>query len=97
MRAGSRTRVHATGALLADALGLPLITGRGLDGPEHGETVHAACHLLLQIAAEASPAIGFGTDHTALTRFEHRRDRYGNERRVLTTLNDTAHLAPPAD
>ncbi|MEU7297043.1 histidine phosphatase family protein [Streptomyces exfoliatus] len=58
----------------------------------HGETVHAACHLLLRIPAEASPAIGFGTDHTGITRFEHRRDRYGNERWLLTTLNDTTHL-----
>ncbi|MER5726952.1 histidine phosphatase family protein [Streptomyces sp. NPDC002138] len=155
--AGTRPRVHETGAILAEALGLPLTTDSGLDGPRHGdadglpwrevedafrgppdahpdlpyapgsetwnayltratahlaqlllhhhgrnlllaghgETVHAACHLLLRIPAVASPTIGFGTDHTALTRFEHHRDRYGNERWVLTTLNDTAHLTPP--
>ncbi|MGO4457237.1 histidine phosphatase family protein [Streptomyces sp. M-16] len=155
--AGTRPRVHETGAILAEALGLPLITDPGLDGPRHGnadgrpwrevedafqgppdahpdlpyapgsetwtaylawaathlaglleehqgqnvllaghgETVHAACHLLLRIPATASSTIGFAADHTALTRFEHRRDRYGNERWVLTALNDTTHLTPP--
>lgn len=68
--------------------------GRNLLLAGHGETIHTACHLLLKIPADASPAIGFGTGHASLTRFEHHRDRYGNERWVLAALNDTAHLAP---
>ncbi|GAA2462919.1 histidine phosphatase family protein [Streptomyces lavendulocolor] len=68
--------------------------GRSLLLAGHGETVHAACHLLLKIPADASAAIGFGSDHASLTRYERHRDRYGNERWVLAALNDTAHLAP---
>ncbi|MCX4958987.1 histidine phosphatase family protein [Streptomyces virginiae] len=68
--------------------------GRNVLLTAHGETVHAACHLLLRIPVGASGAVGFGTHHTGLTRFEHRRDRYGNGRWVLTALDDTTHLGP---
>ncbi|MFF9851052.1 histidine phosphatase family protein [Streptomyces litmocidini] len=58
----------------------------------HGETIHAACHLLLGIPLDRAPGIGFGTDHASLTRFKHQRDPYSHERWVLEALNDTAHL-----
>ncbi|MFI6149903.1 histidine phosphatase family protein [Streptomyces sp. NPDC051109] len=58
----------------------------------HGETLHAACHLLLGIPLSQSPAIGFGTSHAGLTRFERHQDSYGNTRWFLAALNDTAHL-----
>ncbi|MFF0558416.1 histidine phosphatase family protein [Streptomyces sp. NPDC004266] len=58
----------------------------------HGETLYAACHLLLGIPVSRSPAIGFGTSHAGLTRFERRQDGYHHTRWVLAVLNDTAHL-----
>ncbi|MFJ7157249.1 histidine phosphatase family protein [Streptomyces sp. NPDC101118] len=155
--AGPRRRLQESGRILAAALGLPLFTDPGLDGPRHGEadgmpwrevetafggppqthpdrpyapgaepwnsyltratrhltgllerhdgrhvllaahgeTVHAACHLLLGIPVSRSPAIGFGTSHAGLTRFERHRDDHDNTRWILATLNDTAHLEGP--
>ncbi|WP_225800255.1 histidine phosphatase family protein [Streptomyces sp. NK15101] len=58
----------------------------------HGETLHAACHLLLGIPVSKSSAIGFGTSHAGLTRFERRQDGYDNTRWILAALDDTAHL-----
>ncbi|MCX5388511.1 histidine phosphatase family protein [Streptomyces sp. NBC_00094] len=62
----------------------------------HGETLYAACHLLLGIPVSQSPAIGFGTSHAGLTRFERRQDGYHNTRWILAALNVTAHLNEPA-
>ncbi|MFJ6940410.1 histidine phosphatase family protein [Streptomyces sp. NPDC101132] len=156
--AGPRRRLQESGRILATALGLPLLTEPGLDGPRHGEadgrlwrevetafggppqthpdrpyapdaepwisyltratrhlagflerhdrrhvllaahgeTLHAACYLLLGIPLSRSPAIGFGTSHAGLTRFERHQDAYGNTSWILATLNDTAHLSGAA-
>ncbi|SEE09454.1 histidine phosphatase family protein [Streptomyces sp. TLI_105] len=58
----------------------------------HGETVIAACHLLLGIPLSAAPDIDFGTDHAGITRFEHHDDRFGRRSWTLALLNDTSHL-----
>jgi probable phosphoglycerate mutase len=156
--AGPRRRLQESGEILAAALGLPLETDLGLDGPRHGqadgqlwhdvetafrgaphthpdvpyapgsdtwngylarathhltalierrqgqnillavhgETIQAACHLLLGLTPESSPRLGFGTDHACLTRFELHHDRFGQAAWVLAALNDTAHLHSPA-
>ncbi|NUL04761.1 histidine phosphatase family protein [Streptomyces lunaelactis] len=61
----------------------------------HGETIHAACRLLLGLGPQTSSRAGFGTDHASLTRFEHDRDRFGQSTWILAALNDTAHLHSP--
>ncbi|WP_031127758.1 histidine phosphatase family protein [Streptomyces exfoliatus] len=58
----------------------------------HGETIHAAYHLLLQVPVQTSAHTGLGTNHAGLTRFERHHDQYGNQYWVLAVLNDTAHL-----
>ncbi|MCY0929452.1 histidine phosphatase family protein [Streptomyces sp. H27-H1] len=155
--AGPRLRLQESGQILATALGLPLITDPGLDGPRHGqadgrlwrdieadfrghpsahpdlpyaqgsdtwngyllragldlsallqrhhgqniliaghgETVHAACHLLLELTPHSSSRVAFGTDHACLTRLELQRDPYDRLIWNLTALNDTAHLKDP--
>ncbi|WP_328929727.1 histidine phosphatase family protein [Streptomyces sp. NBC_00190] len=155
--AGPRRRLQESGRLLADGLGLPLLTDPGLDGPRHGqadgmlwreveasfrgapyahpnrpcapdaepwnsyltrvtrhlagllerhdgghvllaahgETLHAVCRLLLGIPVSRSPVMGFGATHAGLTRFELRRDDFGDTRWILAVLNDTAHLRGP--
>jgi probable phosphoglycerate mutase len=58
----------------------------------HGETIQAACHLLLEVPPQASAHLVFATGHACITRFEHRNDRFGNTSWYLTTHNDTSHL-----
>ncbi|MEN8655461.1 histidine phosphatase family protein [Streptomyces sp. 21So2-11] len=157
LHSGPRLRLQESGQILADALGLPLATDPGLDGPHHGqadgmlwhdvedafqgaprthpdrpyapgsdtwnnyltratghlatllqryegrhvllaahgETIHAAYHLLLQVPTETSAHTDLGTHHAGLTLFEHHHDPYGNQYWVLAYLNDTAHLNGP--
>lgn len=64
----------------------------------HGETIQAACHLLLGLdsPSEATPSkVSFGTDHASLTRFVLGLDEFGNRGTTLMVLNDTTHLSRP--
>ncbi|EST35078.1 histidine phosphatase family protein [Streptomyces roseochromogenus] len=61
----------------------------------HGETIHAACHLLLELSPSTSSRIDFGTEHACLTRFHLHHDPYGRRFWTLAALNDTAHLQQP--
>jgi probable phosphoglycerate mutase len=58
----------------------------------HGETIHAACHLLLELAPHASSRVAFGTDHACLTRFELHCGPNDQLSWTLAVLNDTSHL-----
>ncbi|MFF9624893.1 histidine phosphatase family protein [Streptomyces griseosporeus] len=58
----------------------------------HGETVQAACHLLLDLKPASSSHVTFRTDHASLTCFALGQDRFGNQTTTLVALNDTAHL-----
>ncbi|TGA84531.1 histidine phosphatase family protein [Streptomyces sp. MZ04] len=58
----------------------------------HGETIVAACHLILGIPPHAASRVGFGTGHAGITRFEHGSDRFGRRSWTLALLNDTAHV-----
>ncbi|MEV0905455.1 histidine phosphatase family protein [Streptomyces hokutonensis] len=60
----------------------------------HGETIHAACHLLLGVPLSMSSRVYFGADHACLTRFDLHQDAYDRLAWKLTVLNDTAHLHP---
>lgn len=60
----------------------------------HGETVLAAHTLLLGLPD--STDAGFTVDHASLTRWQHHRNRRGQQRWMLDRHNDTAHLAPEA-
>jgi len=56
----------------------------------HGETIIAAHMLLLSLPT--GQCGGFVTDHAGLTRWQRNRNRFGDERWLLATHNDTAHL-----
>jgi 2,3-bisphosphoglycerate-dependent phosphoglycerate mutase len=59
----------------------------------HGETIHAAHTLLLDLPrTPPAHAAGFVTDHAALTIWQQHRNRYGRTLWLLATHNDTTHL-----
>ncbi|MGF1425042.1 histidine phosphatase family protein [Kitasatospora sp. LaBMicrA B282] len=60
----------------------------------HGETVIAAHTLLLRLAPESA---GFTVDHASFTRWQQHRNRRGQQRWLLHSHNDTAHLAELSD
>ena len=62
--------------------------------PSIGETVLAAHTLLLGLPDNTGA--GFTVDHASLTRWQHHRNRRGQQRWMLDRHNDTAHLAPEA-
>jgi 2,3-bisphosphoglycerate-dependent phosphoglycerate mutase len=61
----------------------------------HGETIEAAHVLLLQLPPPVRLGIGFVTDHTAMTRWQHHVNRFGREVWMLAAHNDTRHLTEP--
>ncbi|MFF1343762.1 histidine phosphatase family protein [Streptomyces sp. NPDC058290] len=69
--------------------------GRNVLIAAHGETIQAACHLLLEVPHEASAHLVFATGHACVTRFELHHDRFGQASWVLSAHNDTAHLSRP--
>jgi probable phosphoglycerate mutase len=60
----------------------------------HGETIIAAHVLLLRLPH--APGAGFVTSHGSLTRWQRHRNRFGDERWMLASHNDTRHLDRPA-
>ncbi|SDG83961.1 probable phosphoglycerate mutase [Sinosporangium album] len=56
----------------------------------HGETVLAAHTLLLRLRPDLTA--GFTVDHASLTHWQLHRNRFDDERWMLYTHNDTAHL-----
>lgn len=59
----------------------------------HGETIDAAATLLLGLPPGSSARAGFASAHASITRWTMQRNRFGQERWILATLNDTQHLA----
>jgi 2,3-bisphosphoglycerate-dependent phosphoglycerate mutase len=59
----------------------------------HGETVDAAATLLLGLPPGSSTRVGLESAHASITRWNMRRNRFGQEVWILTALNDTCHLA----
>lgn len=59
----------------------------------HGETADAAATLFLELPSGSCTRIGFQNDHAAITRWHMQRNRLGQQLWILTTHNDTQHLA----
>ena len=60
----------------------------------HGETVVAANALFLELPVDLSRRAGFTVDHSALTWWQQRIDRFGHATWMLARHNDTSHLVP---
>ncbi len=58
----------------------------------HGETIEAAHTLLLGLPANTCLRLGFVTDHTGITRWQHQTNRFGRSIWLLAAHNDTRHL-----
>ena len=58
----------------------------------HGETVDAAATLLLGLPPGSCTRAGFESAHASITRWNMRRNRFGQEVWILAALNDTRHL-----
>lgn len=61
----------------------------------HGETIEATHVLLLQLPAEVRLGLGFVTDHTGVTRWQHHVNRFDRRVWMLAAHNDTRHLTNP--
>jgi 2,3-bisphosphoglycerate-dependent phosphoglycerate mutase len=59
----------------------------------HGETMDAAATLLLGLPPGSCTRAGFESAHASITRWNMRRNRFGQEVWILAALNDTRHLA----
>jgi 2,3-bisphosphoglycerate-dependent phosphoglycerate mutase len=58
----------------------------------HGETVDAAATLLIGLPPGSCTRVGFESAHASITRWNMRRNRFGQEVWILAELNDTRHL-----
>jgi 2,3-bisphosphoglycerate-dependent phosphoglycerate mutase len=70
-------------------------TGQRILVAAHGETIEAAHVLLLNLPADVRLGVGFVTDHTCITRWQHHVNRFGRRVWMLAAHNDTRHLADP--
>lgn len=71
--------------------------GRRIAVIAHAETVDAAHTLLLGLPPGSSTRVGFGVDHTGLTRWVQRPSPSGALIWILHSHNDTRHLDRDAD
>lgn len=60
----------------------------------HGETVIATHTLFLQLSPDSA---GFTVNHASVTCWQNHRNQRGQERWLLHSHNDTAHLVPLSD
>ncbi|UQU66836.1 histidine phosphatase family protein [Couchioplanes caeruleus] len=61
----------------------------------HGETIEAAHVLMLELPPTVRLGIGFVTDHTGITRWQHHVNRFDRHVWMLAAHNDTRHLSEP--
>lgn len=80
--------LHRATAELADLLSR--VAGQRIVVAAHGETVIAAHALLLGLPS--GNRVRFTVEHASLTRWQHRRDRFGHDSWWLDRHNDTTHL-----
>jgi probable phosphoglycerate mutase len=67
-------------------------TGQRILITAHGETIEAAHVLLLDLPPAVRLGIGFVTDHTGVTRWQHHVNRFDRHVWMLAAHNDTRHL-----
>jgi len=86
--------LHRATGDLADLLSRA--AGQRIVAAAHGETVIAGHTLLLGLPTGSR--VRFTVEHASLTRWQHRRDRFGQDSWWLDRHNDTTHLhaTPPA-